>query len=314
MKGLPWLVSDYRTDTLLEEDNYLRQMFIPHVLYQMDGAGEYLTEGDKVYSARSWDDQTTVSMANAFLLQTATTGARERVMFHLPRYTYNDRKGRPLLMISNRKSQDTEGITSDVLTFMPDDDVAKTVNYAYGRDAIKWISSSNSVQVYMLDAKRMTRISLLGAAPTEIDIPLGVFVPNSPSQGQYTFSLPEKEAFDAYEYVWLIDYKLNRYVNLLFEDYEVDLEPGEHNNRFAVRIGGFPKTDAEGKRDYIVFAFDGMLFVRGLVDGDKLVVYAPDGKLIYSGTAMYSEFSMPLFYQTGYVVKVNDKAYKVMNR
>ena len=314
MKGLPWLVSDYRTDTLLEEDNYLRQMFIPHVLYQMDGAGEYLTEGDKVYSARSWDDQTTVSMANAFLLQTATTGTRERVMFHLPRYTYNDRKGRPLLMISNRKSQDTDGITSDVLTFMPDDDVAKTVNYAYGRDAIKWISSSNSVQVYMLDAKRMTRISLLGAAPTEIDIPLGVFVPNSPSQGQYTFSLPEKEAFDAYEYVWLIDYKLNRYVNLLFEDYEVDLEPGEHNNRFAVRIGGFPKTDAEGKRDYIVFAFDGMLFVRGLVDGDRLVVYAPDGKLIYSGTAMYSEFSMPLFYQTGYVVKVNDKAYKVMNR
>ena len=310
MKGLPWLVSDYRTDTLLQEGNYQRQMFIPHVLYLMNGAGVYeQLDGDKIYSARSWDRGTAISMGNAFFTQTATTKDQEAIYFHLPYYGKNTKVSRPLLAIHGNKEK-----SADILTIMPDSEASKTVNYSFGRDAIKWLSADNSIQMYLLDSKRTKRISLLASAPVEVDIPLGVFVPNSPSQSQYTFTLPEKEAFDAYEYVWLIDYKLNRYVNLLFEDYEVDLEPGEHNNRFAVRIGGFPKTDAEGKRDYIVFAFDGMLFVRGLVDGDKLVVYAPDGKLIYSGTAMYSEFSMPLFYQTGYVVKVNDKAYKVMNR
>ena len=42
MKGLPWLVSNYRTDTVLELGNYLRQMYIPHVFYQMDGDGDAL--------------------------------------------------------------------------------------------------------------------------------------------------------------------------------------------------------------------------------------------------------------------------------
>jgi hypothetical protein len=86
MKGLPWLVTNYRTDTILEEGNYQRQMFIPHVFYQMDGAGEYITEGDRVLTARSWDRNATLSMGNAFLTQTATTQDREAVVFHLPYY------------------------------------------------------------------------------------------------------------------------------------------------------------------------------------------------------------------------------------
>ena len=151
-----------------------------------------------------------------------------------------------------------------------------------------------------------------------MDIPLGIYVPANSQQltanSQYTFTLPEKEAFDAYEYVWLIDYRLNHYTNLLNEDYSVLLEPGEHNNRFAVRIGGFPKTDDKGGRRYVVFSSDGTLYVRGLVAGDRITVYAPSGQLVTHATATTAEWSMPLFYQTGYVVKVNDKAYKVVNR
>ena len=310
MKGLPWLVSDYRTDTLLEEDNFQRQMFIPHVLYQMDGAGDYiLSEGDKVWSARSWDRGTTVSIGNAFLLQTATTQPQEAVYFHLPYYALNNKVGRQLISIT-AKGRNGRSVTSDILTIMPDENVSKTVRYTYGRDAIKWFSSMEEVQFYLLDDKKQSRISLLGAAPTEVDIPLGVKVP---AEMDYTFSLPEKEAFGDYGYVWLIDYAHNHYTNLLDEDYTVALEAGENNTRFAVRIGGYPKTDESGRRQYVVFASDGMLYVRGLVAGDRITVYSPSGQLVTHATATTAEWSMPLFYQSGYVVKVNNKAYKVLN-
>ena len=318
MKGLPWLVSDYRTDTLVDEGYaYLRQMHIPHVLYRMDGAGEYIKDHDNVYSSRSWDRGSVLSMGNAFLTQTATTQAREALHFYLPSYARNDKKpARSLLAIARRPDNWLAKGKDDILTLIPDVNADKTVNYTYGRDAVKWMSSTNSAQIYMLDAKRMNRISLLGAAPTEIDIPMGVYIPaaNGIGPSPYTFSLPEREAFDGYEYVWLIDYQLNRYVNLLFEDYDVDLEPGEYNHRFAVRIGGYPKTDLNGQRDYVVFAFDGTLYVRGLVEGDRISLYAPSGQLVTHATATTAEWSMPLYYQSGYVVKVNDKAYKVVNK
>ena len=317
MKGLPWLVSDYRTDTLVDEGYaYLRQMHIPHVLYRMDGAGDYIHDFGNVYSSRSWDRGSVLSMGNAFLTQTATTQEREALHFYLPYYVRNDKKpARPLLAIARRPDNWLAKGKDDILTLIPDVNADKTVNYTYGRDAVKWMSSTNSAQIYMLDAKRMNRISLLGSAPTEVDIPMGVYIPaaNGIGPSPYTFSLPEREAFDGYEYVWLIDYQLNRYVNLLFEDYDVDLEPGEYNHRFAVRIGGYPKTDDKGRRQYVVFATDGMLYVRGLVAGDRITVYAPSGQLVTNATATTGEWSTPLYYQSGYVVKVNDRAYKVLN-
>jgi hypothetical protein len=303
MKGLPWLVSDYRTDTILEDYTYLRQMFIPHVFYQMDGAGNYLTDGDNIYTSRSWDRGATMSMGNAFLTQTATQKAQEEIIFHIPYYSHNARAGRPLIRLASRRS-------SDILGIIPDSTASKNVQYAYGRDGIKWTSSDNIPQVYLMDSKRVSRISLLGAAPTEVDIPLGVRIPESSS---FTFSLPEKEAFADYGYVWLIDYAKNRYTNLLEEEYDVEIDNGVHNKRFAVRIGGFPKTDKNGKRQYIVFASDGTLYVRGLVAGDKITVYSPTGQLVCQATASTSQFSMPLIYQNGYVVKVNDSAHKVLN-
>ena len=106
---------------------------------------------------------------------------------------------------------------------------------------------------------------------------------------------------------------LNRFTNLLDEDYTVSLEAGENNTRFAVRIGGYPKTDDKGRRQYVVFAHDGTLYVRGLVAGDRITVYAPSGQLVTHATATTTEWTMPLYYQSGYVVKVNDRAYKVLN-
>ena len=306
MKGLPWLVSNYRTDTVLEGETYLRQMYIPHVFYQMDGAGEYvyLTSGDQIYTSRSWDDGAIMSMGNAFFTQTATQKEREALIFHLPYYDHNKKKDRPLIRMVSGRHQ------SDILTVMPDSTAGKNVQYSYGRDGIKWQANSQTAQVYLLDSKRLSKISLLGAAPTEVDIPLGVRVPE---ETELTFSLPEKEAFGDYSHVWLIDYALNRYTNMLNEDYTVSLEAGENNTRFAIRIGGFPKTDQNGRRQYYVFAMDGTLYVRGLVEGDKITVYSQAGQLVHTATASGSEFKMPLRYAAGYVVKVNDTAHKVVN-
>ncbi|MBQ6985332.1 MAG: hypothetical protein IJQ20_10475 [Paludibacteraceae bacterium] len=306
MKGLPWLVSNYRTDTVLEGETYLRQMYIPHVFYQMDGAGEYmyLTSGDQIYTSRSWDNGSIMSMGNAFFTQTATQKEREALIFHLPYYDHNKKKDRPLIRMVSGRHQ------SDILTVMPDSTAGKNVQYSYGRDGIKWQANSQTAQVYLLDSKRLSKISLLGAAPTEVDIPLGVRVPE---ETELTFSLPEKEAFGDYSHVWLIDYALNRYTNMLNEDYTVSLEAGENNTRFAIRIGGFPKTDKNGRRQYYVFAMDGTLYVRGLVKGDKITVYSQAGQLVHTATASGSEFKMPLRYAAGYVVKVNDTAHKVVN-
>ena len=320
MKGLPWLVSNYRTDTILEEGNFLRQMYIPHVFYQMDGADEYITQGDKIYTSRSWDRGAVVSMGNAFFTQTATPKDTETVVFHLPYCGKNEKASRPILRVvshkprnnapaKNQKSKITN-ISSDILTFFPDSTASKTVGYSYGRDGIKWTSNDGSAQVYMLDAKRISHISLLGSAPTEVDIPIGVYAP----EGElFTFSLPEKEAFAGYEYIWLIDYEQKRYTNLLDEDYEVSLEPGENNHRFAVRIGPFPLTDEKGKRSYVVYTHSSQLFIRGLIAGDKIDIYTPDGRHVYSDVASSTEWQMPLSYQIGYIVKVNNKAHKVIN-
>lgn len=337
MKGLPWLVSDYRTDTILNEGNFLRQMHIPHVFYQMDGAGEYIKVRDQIYTSRSWDRGSTLSMGNAFLTQTATRSDTEDIYFHLPLYSYNERVPQPIIcLVGARPVADGspagsparyESVTEptsimDNLMIIPDSTADKRVEYAYGRDGVKWHMADDVASIYLLDHRFSSQLSLLGAAPTEVDIPLGISIPTNLREPRtdnrepitdYTFHLPEPEAFEGYGYVWLIDKQRNRFTNLLEQDYTVSLEPGTCNTRFAVRIGGFPLTDDKGNRQYIVYAFDGTLYVRGLIPGDDLAVYTATGQLLCKTISTGTEFTMPLFHQSGYVVRVNNTAHKVLN-
>ena len=339
MKGLPWLVSDYRTDTVLEGESFLRQMYIPHVFYQMDGANALQPKGDQINTARSWDRATHMSMGKAFLTQTATREDKEEVIFHLPYYDQNVKVGRPLIRfvakphkrseISNLRSElsnlnseisnlnsEISNLKSDILTLFPDPKADKNVAYRYGRDGIKWMSDETTAQVWLMDLKRTSRISLLGAAPTEVDIPMGVYVPALEGESaslSCQISLPEKEAFRSYQYVWIIDYEKNTRYNLLQQDYTLDLAPGEYTNRFAVRIGGFKQPDDLSERTYTVFAHEGTLHIRGLIKGDRIAVYSPAGQVICTATATFTDWTMPLFYQSGYIVLVNDKPHKVVN-
>ena len=325
MKGLPWLVSSYRTDTILYADNFLRQMHIPHVFYQMDGAGNYLhMAGDQIYSARSWDRGTTMDMGNAFFMQTATLAPTETLYFHLPYYERNLPTPKPLLSLSSPARRQ-----SDRLMFIPNDSTDKNVQYRYGRDGVKWQSNNDLTQVYILSDNRTRAVSILGAAPTETDIPLGVYIPyprpiqyapsvanrqTSDQQTEFIFSLPEKEVFDGYGYIWLIDYELNRVTNLLEQDYAVSLAAGTHNQRFALRIGGMPYKDNKGHRRYLVYTEQNDLHIRGLVKGDHVAVYSVSGHLMLQTTATSSgDFTTSLPLQHGYVVRINEDAQTVLN-
>ena len=334
MKGLPWLVSSYRTDTILDESNFQRQMHIPHIFYQMDANADYLSTGNNVYTSRSWDRGSKMAMGNAFLTQTATQQAREAVYFHRPMYGRNEPLSRPIVRMTRRSANHKpaalttnneavsqhSSLASDFLTLIPDSTANKTVEYRYGRDGVKWLVSNDKRQTadsqeptasfYLLDSKRNSRISLLGAAPTEVDIPVGV---NVAEEEDYTFSLPYRNAYADYKYVWFIDYDHNKYINLLDEDYTVTLPAGENTKRFAIRIDGFPKVDKDGKRQYVVYSYGGMLYVRGLIEGDKIDVYSPSGQHVYSTIATGPEFSMPLYDTSGFFIKVNDSSHKVLN-
>lgn len=291
----------------------------------MDGAGDDVSAGDQMLTARSWDKNAMMSMGKAFFTQTATTADREAVAFHLPYYGMNEKASRPILRLSAKRSGPTQishrsavsrqgsAVTSDYLTVIPDQEADKYVSYTYGRDGMKWITNDSMPYVYLMDSRCQSRISLLDAAPTEVDIPLGVQIPASYLGGAFCFSLPEKEAFAGYSYVWLIDRVKGRTVNLMEEDYETDIAVGQQNNRFAVRIGGFPMTDSNNRRTYLVFTKEGSLFIRGLIAGDRIDVYTSSGQLVYSGTAAATEWSRPLPIQLGYVIKINDKPYKILN-
>ena len=319
MKGLPWLVSNYRTDTIMQAGNFLRQMYIPHVFYQMDGAGEYIGNGSQVYATRSWDNGSSMSMGTGFLLQTATTRDHEDLVFHLPYYGRNERASRPIMRIANRRGD------GDRVLLIPDSTTDKSVTYRYGRDGIKWLTNDIASQMYLIDDSK-AQLSLLGSAPTETDIRLGLSIAEGKNYAPqrlpaevdsddnfYTFSLPEPEAFRGYDYVWVIDYKENTVANLLEKDYQTRIEPGNHTNRFAVRIGRFPIAGNHSTTPYDVYTSGGNLRIKGLNKGDRIYVYSASGMLVCSAVADGFEYSTQLLRGLSYVVRINNFSQKVVN-
>ena len=49
------------------------------------------------------------------------------------------------------------------------------------------------------------------------------------------------------------------------------------------------------------------------IQADTTMFYDANGNLIHQAVAFGYEYSTPLFYQNGYIVKVNNKAHKVLN-
>lgn len=322
MVGLPWLVSNYRTDALEAGDPY--QMHIPHLFYQMDGLGEYLHENnDVVYTSRSWTAGAQMSMSKAAFMQTATLQPYELVSFRLPVFVAGATPRRTIVRLT-RDAQNGVSAQSDIVEILPSTTAPKTVSYVTGRDGVKWMTTG-ATELYMLDHAERNRMGLLAAMPLEVDVPMGVSAVTADNSSinsfdgyRYTISLPDKEAYADYSHVWLTDRRENRIVDLKLQDYAFTEgesgKPATANSRFFLRIGGMPKQDDLGNRDYIIFASDGYLHVRGVMAGDKITVYGVAGQLVLSGTALSDEFVALLpFIHTGYVVKVNEAAQTVLN-
>ena len=307
LKGIPYLVSEYRTDDAYTTDIY--NMHIPHIFYKMGDDGTYLKAENQVYTGRSWDDGETMKLGEGFFTQTAVISGYEDLSFLLPQFTGTAvrRSPRPLVLLQNT---DGEG---DILHVVPDEDAQKQIRYSLGRDGVKWMTTQMP-QLYMLNDKLDSRLSLVGSAPTETDMQMGVYVPQSADGfNLYTFSLPEKEAFSEYENVWLIDHAKNRVINLMEEDYTLSLPQGEQNKRFTLRIGGVP-MGTEDQREYIIYTYDRMLYVRGLMSGDVITVYSTNGSLIMRAVATGSEYSCRIPQGQGtYTVQVNDYGKNVIN-
>ena len=56
-----------------------------------------------------------------------------------------------------------------------------------------------------------------------------------------------------------------------------------------------------------------MLYIRGLISGDKITVYSASGQMLNSLTVEGPEYSQPLPVQGGYVIRVNDYNKTVVN-
>jgi len=308
MRGIPYLVTNYRTDDP-DDDEYFN-MHIPHIFYKMGDDGTYL-KNNQIYTAQSWAEGETLSLNEAFFTQTATVGQTEDLYFRLPQYAGPAavrRSPRPLVLLKN-----TEGDT-DILRVEPDENAQQQVTYNLGRDGVKW-QTKDMPQLYMLSSDN-TRLSLAGSVPVETDLPLGISLPKYEDMPQgkmtYTFSLPERDAYQDYTYVWIIDKAKNRTINLQETDYQVTLQDGEQNKRFLLRFGGVP-IGTPDNRQYIIYTYGGMLYIRGLISGDKITVYSASGQMLNSLTVEGPEYSQPLPVQGGYVIRVNDYNKTVVN-
>lgn len=313
LKGLPYLVANYHTYDPASGDDY--HMNIPHIFYK-DNTTDYpdYLDNSTVETVQSWESTATLSPGYGFFTQTAVIDVKsgENLVFKVPIYGGDEPAYAPARPIVLMRDLDNQG---DLLTVNPDEGAPKTINYSLGRDGVKWMMT-DAPQLYLLSAAK-SRLSLLGAAPTEVDIPLGVSVPEDPRyqdmQRQFTFSLPESEAFADYSRVWLIDRALNRVTNLMETNYAAALSPGTDNSRFYLRIGDFPFGNDQ-RREYIVYAWKRQLHIRGLVEGDQIRVYSLTGQLVLSTTAKDPEFTAELPQAGGiYAVRVNDFSTKVRN-
>jgi hypothetical protein len=307
LRGMPYLVSGYHTETV---ENGRYNMHIPHLLYKMDSEGTYL-KSSATYVVKSWLDGEPLNPHEGVFLQTAAIGEVEDLHFRRPIWTGAApllAAPRPIVLLRNDNGE------GDMLRVEPDEDAPKQLAYMYGRDGVKWLMP-DAPQMYLL-TEGLARMSLAGAAPTEVDLPLGIRIPDNPTNMNGSivhFSLPEPEAFDGYDHVWLIDRALNRVTNLLENDYTTSIYAGTDHSRFRLRIGGMPFGDAS-KREYIVFAFGCQLFIRGLIEGDHIIVYSATGQRVLDTFASDPEFTAELPQAGGvYAVRVNDFSTKVRN-
>ncbi len=262
LKGMPYLISGYRLyDTA---DDGKRAMHAPHVVYTMSGEGNY--------SPRySWDDSHACIMSpgDAFFTQTATIDAEENLYFCVPSFSGTSSLAvhRPVLKIYGA------GYGQDEVIIMPAED-AVTDEYIFGSDAVKIAALNDTLPQLSVKCADGATLSLLSHAPVRQLIPLSLYVKGD---GDYTFSLPEKDAFLDYGSVHILDSANGVTTNLMSSDYTTNISASDSPSRFSLIIGG-SASDIRDNTPQGVYTVSGLRLNRPngrgiyIIDGKRRVV------------------------------------------
>ena len=314
LKGMPWLVSSYRTDDTTDDgvENY--QMHVPHLFYKMNGDGTYIKNA-AIYTQQSWVDGSTMTLGDAYFTQTAIIGDEEQLTFALPEYSV-PLPARPFQRVAIRPSNDdetatrtsdTDGLPSflydDVVTVCPQTGAETAISYHQGSDGVKWQAFDPSLSQIYIVSNQGLYMSLMSAAPVETDIPVGVKLPEA---GEYVITLPDPEAYDDYASVWLIDKETGATTNLKDGGYHLTVSAsGVYNDRLILRFGGIVEgqTFSAPQPNVIkVRSMNGRLPLASFVDDTEIAVYSVSGALVFKGTVADSH-NYP-FVNGVYVVRI----------
>ena len=100
-------------------------------------------------------------------------------------------------------------------------------------DKEKTIVNENYLKVYTMVGEYRTAFNSLPEAAAALPIPVGYI---APKEGEYTFSLDERNKLTEVDHVYLTDYKTNLTVDLIDKDYVFRTEQGQNDVRFALNI------------------------------------------------------------------------------
>lgn len=319
IKGNPYLVYTYKTyeseTTAGGMERYA--LHIPHVVYGILPSGSF-------GSYKSWEhrDADVPTLGVGFFAQTAVlggTGATEVVTVKQPIWettpSPTPAKGYYAVSIGSNEQASDEVIFDAVA----ESSAARSLNYSYGRDALKLTAFDENVPQLWMQNDEGTPISLASAAPRETPITLGMRIPSS---GNYTFKAmapSEQEDSTSLEAIWLIDREENIAFDLMQGSYTVKVaaaedsdEPTINTNRFALQLGGArPGTKQIAKKAHGFYVKQHTLHITNTKAGEKIAIYAASGVLLRRAEATAGEYSTQLLPGV-YIVKINNESFKVL--
>ena len=322
LKGMPWLVSGYKTFTVKNE---LCAMNVPHVVYTVTNDGNNFT------TSQSWTEGSTLDFGSAFFTQTAIIGDKnmEKVTFALPAMQGGtiSPAAKPFVTVSDDdgSSDAVEVVPSSTASTAPIASIAsmspsstrasKALVFNLGSDGVKWQNFNDSVpQLYLLDDNGVA-LSLAGNAPVGVEMAMGY---RAAKDGRLTVSLPDAEAFDGLS-VWLKDKATGDVVDLTQDSYSLNTAKGYTDNRLTLTIGGIrpdgtKSHGSDGNSSWTVRGVNGCLVVSGLTAGDKVSVYYVDGAMVEHGIADTETYTTGNLDQGVYIVRVNGSSKKISLR
>lgn len=158
-------------------------------------------------------------------------------------------------------------------------------------------------------------LSLAGNAPVGVEMAMGY---RAAKDGVLTVSLPDADAFDGQQ-VWLTDHETGIVTDLTTGSYQLQAAKGYTDNRTTLQIGGLPPEEKNDNRynntvTWSVRNNGGMFIVVGLHAGDDVCIHTLSGAVEERGKASGDAYTSRSLPRGVYIISVNGRGKKVVNR